>query len=113
MYRWIWRHLPFGLPGKLAGSVLLSAAVVTLLWLVVFPWAEPLLPFDDVQVVQDSGGSNAPAGTDPGFGPSAVPTAISTQPDGTGLPGDGHDVPYDTNENSPKAHPTANKTRSR
>ena len=53
MYAWIWRKLPFGLPGKLIGSVLLATATVALLWFVVFPWAEPLLPFDDVQVTQD------------------------------------------------------------
>lgn len=50
MYEWIWRKLPFGLPGKVIGSVLLVAATVAVLWLWVFPAAEPLLPFDDVQV---------------------------------------------------------------
>ncbi|MBM0229867.1 MULTISPECIES: hypothetical protein [Micromonospora] len=55
MYAWIWRKLPFGTAGKLIGSLLLTAATVALLWFVVFPWAEPLLPFDDVQVTQDSG----------------------------------------------------------
>ena len=53
MYEWIWRHLPFGLPGKLIGSALLLAAVVAVLWFWVFPAAEPLLPFDDVQVTND------------------------------------------------------------
>jgi hypothetical protein len=52
MYAWIWRHLPFGLPGKIAGSVILVAAAVALLWYWVFPAVEPLLPFDDVQVGQ-------------------------------------------------------------
>ena len=51
MYAWIWRHLPFGLPGKIGGSVLLAAAFGALLWYVVFPlidpWVEePLLPWD-------------------------------------------------------------------
>jgi len=50
MYGWIWRHLPFGLPGRLIGSAVLIAAVVVVLWFAVFPAAEPLLPFDDVQV---------------------------------------------------------------
>ena len=50
MYSWIWRKLPFGLWGKLSGSVALAAMVGALLWYVVFPWATPLLPFDDVQV---------------------------------------------------------------
>jgi hypothetical protein len=81
VYAWIWRKLPLGLPGKLIGSLLLVAAAVALLWYVVFPWAEPLLPFDDVQVTQDSGGS------DPGTPGQA--------------PGDGHDLPYDTEQNNP------------
>ena len=50
MYVWIWRHLPGGLPGKLLGSLLLLAAVVLLLFAVVFPAVEPLLPYSDVTV---------------------------------------------------------------
>jgi hypothetical protein len=53
MYGWIWRRLPFGLPGKLIGSTLLIAAAVAALWFWAFPAAEPLLPFDDVQVTND------------------------------------------------------------
>ncbi len=53
MYGWIWRKLPYGLPGKLIGSTLLIAAVVAILWFWIFPAAEPLLPFDDVQVGQN------------------------------------------------------------
>ena len=48
MYVWIWRHLP----GKLAGSAILVLAVVALLFLVVFPYVEPRLPFNDVTVNQ-------------------------------------------------------------
>ena len=50
MYVWIWRTLPGGLPGKLLGSLLLLAGAVALLFLVVFPAVEPLLPFSDVTV---------------------------------------------------------------
>ncbi len=50
MYTWIWRHLPGGLPGKLAGALLLVAAVSVLLLFVVFPWLEPMLPLNDVTV---------------------------------------------------------------
>jgi hypothetical protein len=53
VYGWIWRVLPGGTPGKVAGSLVLFLAVVALLWFVVFPWAEPMLPFNDVTV--DSG----------------------------------------------------------
>jgi hypothetical protein len=84
VYGWIWRKLPFGLPGKLVGSLLIASAMVALLWYVVFPWAEPLLPFDDVQVTQDSGD---PAG-------AMVPG------DGEAPPGDEHDLPYDTERNN-------------
>jgi len=50
VYVWIWRHLPGGLPGKLLGSLVLLAAAVALLFLVVFPAVEPLLPWNDVTV---------------------------------------------------------------
>ncbi|MCX4469130.1 hypothetical protein OOK41_02165 [Micromonospora sp. NBC_01655] len=91
MYGWIWRRLPLGLPGKLVGSLLLATATVALLWYVVFPWAEPLLPFDDVQVTQDSG---VPGG-DPGG-------------DGNAPAGDDHDLPYDTDQNNTPP-PTPNR----
>ena len=50
MYTWIWRTLPGGLPGKLVLSLLLAAAVVLLLFAVVFPAVEPLVPLGDVTV---------------------------------------------------------------
>lgn len=50
MYVWIWRRLPGGLPGKIVGSLVLLAAVVALLFFVVFPWLEPRLPLNDVTV---------------------------------------------------------------
>ncbi|MEV4627488.1 hypothetical protein AB0J90_14475 [Micromonospora sp. NPDC049523] len=88
MYAWIWRRLPFGLVGKLVGSLLLTTATVALLWYVVFPWAEPLLPFDDVQVTQDGGGPDGvESGEDPGLGRDPAT-------------GDDHSVPYDTDANN-------------
>ncbi|WFE25754.1 hypothetical protein O7623_20595 [Solwaraspora sp. WMMD791] len=97
MYAWIWRKLPFGLPGKLIGSVLLAGLSVALLWYVVFPWAEPLLPFDDVQVTDGGDGT----GGDPGDGPAGGgdPDSGGGDPDGGGL--DEHDLPYDTGTNNP------------
>ncbi len=97
MYAWIWRRLPFGMPGKISGSLVLLATAVALLWYFVFPWAEPLLPFDDVQVTQDSGGPGAPAG--PG-GPG---------PDGVGPSLGEYDLPYDTGENNPEPSATPNR----
>jgi hypothetical protein len=52
MYTWIWRKLPYGLPGKIIGSALLVAMVVSLLLFVIFPWLEPRLPLNDVTVNQ-------------------------------------------------------------
>ena len=50
MYGWIWRTLPGGPAAKLAGSLVLFLLVVLLLFFVVFPAVEPLLPFGDVTV---------------------------------------------------------------
>ena len=62
MYVWIWRKLPGGIPGKLAGSLLLLAAAVALLFFVVFPWVEPKLPWNHVNV-SGTGGSSPPGAT--------------------------------------------------
>ncbi|WP_243790678.1 hypothetical protein [Saccharopolyspora gloriosae] len=51
MYGWIWRHLPGPPPVKIVEAVLLVLMVVALLLFVVFPWLEPLLPFNDVTTV--------------------------------------------------------------
>ncbi|GGK94783.1 hypothetical protein [Mangrovihabitans endophyticus] len=90
MYAWIWRKLPFGLYGKLAGSLVLLTVIGALLWYVVFPWATPLLPFDDVQVG---------TGTEQGGGPGG---ADGVHPSDVGAP---DDIPYDVNSNAPA--PTA------
>jgi hypothetical protein len=50
MYGWLWRTFPGGLAGKLLCSLVLIAASVALLFLVVFPRVEPLLPYQDVNV---------------------------------------------------------------
>lgn len=48
MYSWIWRHLPGSHAVKLLEAFVLVAAVLMLLMLVVFPWVEPRLPFNEV-----------------------------------------------------------------
>ncbi|GGM78075.1 hypothetical protein GCM10012275_55910 [Longimycelium tulufanense] len=53
MYGWIWRHLPGPLVVKIVEALFLTAAVVALLLFVVFPWVEPMLPFN--QVTTDPG----------------------------------------------------------
>lgn len=50
MYGWIWRRLPGPLGLRVVLAVLLAAAVVLVLFTTVFPFVEPLLPFDDVTV---------------------------------------------------------------
>lgn len=94
MYAWIWRHLPFGRLGKSIISLGLILATTALLWYVVFPWAEPFLPFDDVQVTQDDGEGTAGTADDPqdaGVGATASPEASLGE----------HDIPYSTRSNSP------------
>jgi hypothetical protein len=88
VYGWIWRKLPFGVPGKIIGSLLLVTIAVAALWYKGFPAAEPLLPFDDVNVT-DQGGEPGGGRTGPGTDPSGQ------------LPGDDHDIPYSTDSNQP------------
>ena len=66
MYVWIWRRLPGGLPGKLFGSLVLLVGVLALLFLLVFPWAERRLPFNDVSVDGGTTSSSSPAPTSSG-----------------------------------------------
>jgi hypothetical protein len=48
MYGWIWRHLPGPLAVRIITATLLVLGVLALLMFVVFPWAEPKLPFNNV-----------------------------------------------------------------
>jgi hypothetical protein len=50
VYAWIWRHLPGNAAVKVLTSLVLIAALVLLLFTVVFPWVDPRLPFNDVTV---------------------------------------------------------------
>lgn len=50
MYVWIWRTLPGNVAAKLAGSLVLLVGVLAVLFFVVFPFAEPRLPFNNVNV---------------------------------------------------------------
>jgi hypothetical protein len=90
MYAWIWRKLPFGRWGKLTGSFVLVTAAVSLLWFVVFPWATPLLPFDDVQVGSESSQQDQQGRPDGGADPDAP--AEDEAPE---------DIPYSTHSNEP------------
>lgn len=48
MYSWIWRHLPGAFAVRLITAVVLVFGIVALLLFVVFPWLDPLLPFNNV-----------------------------------------------------------------
>jgi hypothetical protein len=95
MYAWIWRHLPFGIWGKLSGSLLLAGGTAALLWFVVFPSIDPwleetLLPFDEGQVEAPGGDTvepSNPAG-DPALDPAVEPTPTL----------DPFEIPYETEE---------------
>ena len=69
MYGWLWRTFPGGLLGKLVCSLLMTAAALALLFFVVFPRVEPLLPFQDVNVDTGSTSSPSPATGTPLPGP--------------------------------------------
>jgi hypothetical protein len=58
MYRWIWKSLPGPAPVRLGLSLILFASVVAALFLWVFPWVQPRLPFGDVTVTSLSTGSS-------------------------------------------------------
>ncbi|MEV6898073.1 hypothetical protein [Amycolatopsis sp. NPDC051372] len=50
MYAWIWRRLPGPFAAKLTIAVVLVLGIIALLMFVVFPWLDPLLPFNEVSV---------------------------------------------------------------
>jgi hypothetical protein len=102
VYGWIWRHLPFGWYGKIAGSLLLTGAMAALLWFVVFPWMDHwledvLLPFDDSQIEGDVPGGDTVDPDNPGNPAVPAPSTPSEPvigPDGQTL--DPSEIPYET-----------------
>lgn len=68
MYAWLWRHLPGPTLVRALIALTLAVAVVAVLFLYVFPWLEPNLPFTDVTVDPTAQGSS---------------TVLSTGVDGT------------------------------
>jgi len=58
MYVWIWRTLPGNWAAKLAGSLVLLAGALAVLFLLVFPFVEPRLPWNNVNVDQPSTSSS-------------------------------------------------------
>jgi hypothetical protein len=72
MYAWLWHHLPYGVPGKVAGILIALVGVVGLLWYGVFPIVDRHLPNNNVQVTQPGGDSVSVPPT-PSVTPSSVP----------------------------------------
>jgi hypothetical protein len=70
VYAWLWHRLPGPVPVKALEALVLFAGVVALLFVVVFPWVEPRLPFNDVTVDQ---GTTAPS-TSSGSTASPLPS---------------------------------------
>jgi hypothetical protein len=64
VYVWLWRRLPGPWIVRVLEATALLAAVLALLFLVVFPWVEPRLPFTDV-TVEDSTTNEQPADSVP------------------------------------------------
>jgi hypothetical protein len=54
VYAWLWNRLPGPFYVRFAVAVVLFILVVALLFLWVFPWLEPRLPFTDVTVDQSA-----------------------------------------------------------
>ncbi|MBF8185611.1 hypothetical protein ITP53_07645 [Nonomuraea sp. K274] len=50
MYPWLWRRLPGRGRTRVLTAAVLVAAVVAVLWYVVFPLMEPLVTLDEVTV---------------------------------------------------------------
>ncbi|GAB3573792.1 hypothetical protein GCM10027445_33540 [Amycolatopsis endophytica] len=50
MYGWIWRRLPGPVAVKALTATVLVLGVIAVLLFVVFPWLDPLLPFNQVSV---------------------------------------------------------------
>jgi hypothetical protein len=77
MYAWLWRKLPYGPAGKIAGLTVALAGILGLLWFGVFPIVDRHLPNNNVQITQ------------PGSDSISVPPTPSVIPSGhpsTALP---------------------------
>jgi hypothetical protein len=78
MFSWIWRHLPFGLAGRIIGSLVLTGGLAAVLWYGVFPNVEQYMPFTDGQVTTDTGGEPGADTIDPSLGPDDIPYSTAS-----------------------------------
>ncbi|MEO7060197.1 MAG: hypothetical protein ABI083_10775 [Lapillicoccus sp.] len=77
MYAALWRALPGGRWVKAGESLLLALAVVTVLFLWVFPLVTPYLPFENV-TVQSPSSTSSPSSTQTPSIPAASPSTGAT-----------------------------------
>lgn len=91
MYAALWRSLPGPWPVKAVQVLVLGGGVVALLFLAVFPWLEPRLPFNDSTVDEVSSSTTAPTSTSaptgapaPDSGTTAAPPTQGSGPAPTG-----------------------------
>lgn len=90
MYAALWRSLPGPWPVKAVQVLVLGGGVVALLFLVVFPWVEPRLPFNDSTVDEVSSSTTAPTPTPTDApAPDAGTTAPPSQGSGPAPTGEG------------------------
>ncbi|MEV0651267.1 hypothetical protein AB0I28_39040 [Phytomonospora sp. NPDC050363] len=87
MYGFIWRKLPFGIPGKIGGMLILLGGIGALLWFFAFPRLEPLLPFDDSQISDAPTEEMDPNNQIPDEEPSDPPLPEDEEGDGGGSGG--------------------------
>lgn len=80
MYAALWRRIPGGLAGRLLGMFGLLLAALALLFFVVFPLVEPLLPWNDVTVNTPPLSSHSSAA--PAMPSGSAAPASSTLPGG-------------------------------
>jgi hypothetical protein len=73
VYGWIWNRLPWGLPGKIIGSLALAAGAFALLWFAVFPAIRPMMPWSNVDVGGTTVENEESGDDDPADGPTCTP----------------------------------------
>jgi hypothetical protein len=83
VYGWIWRSLPGNLAAKFLECAVLFVGVLAVLFLVVFPWVEPKLPWNDTNIDSPSvSQQQSPAATGSPQSPATSSPAASVLPAG-------------------------------
>jgi hypothetical protein len=72
----MWQRLPGPWPAKLLESALLVVGITAVLFIVVFPWLEPRLPFTEVTVDENQDGADTVDPANPQPSTTVVPTFV-------------------------------------